>query len=228
MTVATEALASAQYFPFGCVSRDKVNRSTLLKELDHDHGHVPPIAGLVADLWTLRGAITDIEEGVVAWTPLDLPGSPPAPRKGAAMAGGNDFQYFGSKIAVTGLTQADLISHRVSSANKGDRTGCLDKYWHHCSSNVLEGERLLLRTCMSFSFDRRAKQLAGSHGRPHGRAGLVSHTHGHIPQRCRARGLRGRQRAAVAGPPNRGGGPPAARVAHPCRPLRGPPAALWG
>jgi hypothetical protein len=48
-------------------------------------------AGLVADLWTLRGATSDVEEGAIAWIPLELPGPSPAPRKGAAIAGGGGF-----------------------------------------------------------------------------------------------------------------------------------------
>lgn len=45
------------------------------------------LSGLVADLWTLRGSSTEVEEGAVAWIALDLPGAVPAPRKGAAVAG---------------------------------------------------------------------------------------------------------------------------------------------
>jgi hypothetical protein len=44
--------------------------------------------GLLADLWTLRGASgADADVSGVAWVPLELPGTAPAPRKGAAVAG---------------------------------------------------------------------------------------------------------------------------------------------
>ena len=42
-------------------------------------------AGLCGDLWTLRGLGADDE--AASWIPLELPGSPPSARKGAAMAG---------------------------------------------------------------------------------------------------------------------------------------------
>jgi hypothetical protein len=45
-----------------------------------------PPTGLVADLWTLKGSTTEVDEGAVAWIALDLPGAVPAPRKGAAVA----------------------------------------------------------------------------------------------------------------------------------------------
>ena len=44
-------------------------------------------AGLLADLWTLRGAGGDAEDNAAAWVPLELPGTAPAPRKAAAVAG---------------------------------------------------------------------------------------------------------------------------------------------
>ncbi|CAL8464836.1 g4371 [Coccomyxa elongata] len=73
--------------------------------------------GLVADLWTLRGATTDIEEGVVAWIPLDLPGSTPAPRKGAAMAGLNSWLVvMGGRTAELGWfrTRTDTFHNDVA------------------------------------------------------------------------------------------------------------------
>ncbi len=42
-------------------------------------------AGLVGDLWTLRGLGAD--DDAASWIPLELPGAPPSARKGAAMAG---------------------------------------------------------------------------------------------------------------------------------------------
>lgn len=42
-------------------------------------------AGLCGDLWTLRGLGADDE--AASWIPLELPGTPPSARKGAAMAG---------------------------------------------------------------------------------------------------------------------------------------------
>ena len=42
-------------------------------------------AGLCGDLWTMRGLGADDE--AASWIPLELPGTPPSARKGAAMAG---------------------------------------------------------------------------------------------------------------------------------------------
>lgn len=39
----------------------------------------------MGDLWTLRGL--GIDDEAASWIPLELPGSPPSARKGAAMAG---------------------------------------------------------------------------------------------------------------------------------------------
>ena len=44
-------------------------------------------SGLLNDLWTLRAAGGDVEDSAAAWVPLDLPGTAPAPRKAAAVAG---------------------------------------------------------------------------------------------------------------------------------------------
>ncbi|KAK9846535.1 hypothetical protein WJX81_006132 [Elliptochloris bilobata] len=57
-------------------------------------------AGLCGDLWTLRGLGADDE--AASWIPLELPGSPPSARKGAAMAA------VGLWLVVMGGRTADL------------------------------------------------------------------------------------------------------------------------
>ncbi|EIE22836.1 galactose oxidase [Coccomyxa subellipsoidea C-169] len=73
--------------------------------------------GLVADLWTLRGATTDPEEGATAWIPLELPGPSPAPRKGAAVAGvSNWLVVMGGRTAELGWfrTRTDTFHNDVA------------------------------------------------------------------------------------------------------------------
>ncbi|KAK9917644.1 hypothetical protein WJX75_006758 [Coccomyxa subellipsoidea] len=76
--------------------------------------------GLVADLWTLRGATSDVEEGAIAWIPLELPGPSPAPRKGAAIAGVNNWLVImGGRTAELGWfgTRTDTFHNDVALVN---------------------------------------------------------------------------------------------------------------
>ena len=57
-------------------------------------------AGLLNDLWTLKGLSPEGEASPV-WIPLDLPGTPPIPRKGHSLVGVHELDSCASPVLLS-------------------------------------------------------------------------------------------------------------------------------